>query len=106
MASVTRNALSLLLIPLLLSLPAASAREGSIAVYWGQNGLTGDEGTLADTCATGCYKYVILAFLTTFGNGQTPVLNLANHCDPASGTCTVLTSDIQSCQSMGVKVPI
>ncbi|KAF3340087.1 chitinase A [Carex littledalei] len=101
MASQTRSILSLLTIPLLLSLLAASAQAGSIAVYWGQNG---NEGTLADTCATGNYKYVMLAFLTTFGNGQTPVLNLAGHCDPSSGTCTGLTSDIQSCQSKGIKV--
>ncbi|XP_078164956.1 hevamine-A-like [Carex rostrata] len=101
MASQTRSILSLLTIPLLLSLLTASAQAGSIAVYWGQNG---NEGTLADTCATGNYAFVMLAFLTTFGNGQTPVLNLAGHCDPASGTCTGLTSDIQSCQSMGIKV--
>nr|CAD1834060.1 unnamed protein product [Ananas comosus var. bracteatus] len=61
-------------------------------------------GTLASACATGYYAYVNLAFLTTFGNGQTPVLNLAGHCDPSSGGCTGLTSDIQSCQSSGVKV--
>ncbi|KAJ4806745.1 Acidic endochitinase [Rhynchospora pubera] len=101
MASQTRTTLSVLLIPLLLSLLTASARAGSIAVYWGQNG---GEGTLADTCVTGNYQYVMLAFLTTFGNGQTPVLNLAGHCDPPSGTCTSLTSDIQSCQSRGIKV--
>uniref|UniRef100_A0A6N2MH81 Uncharacterized protein n=1 Tax=Salix viminalis TaxID=40686 RepID=A0A6N2MH81_SALVM len=35
----------------------------------------GNEGTLADTCATGNYQYVNLAFLTTFGNGQTPMIN-------------------------------
>ncbi|XP_078151330.1 hevamine-A-like [Carex rostrata] len=103
MASQTRSRsiLSLLTISILLSLLTASAQAGSIAVYWGQNG---NEGTLADTCATGNYGYVILAFLTTFGNGQTPVLNLAGHCDPSAGTCTGLTSDIQSCQSMGIKV--
>jgi hypothetical protein len=101
MASQTKSALSLLLIPLLFSL-LASARAGSIAVYWGQNI---NEGTLSDTCATGYYKYVILAFLTTFGNGQTPVLNLAGHCNPSGGTCKGLTSGIQSCQSKGIKVP-
>ncbi|XP_078152753.1 hevamine-A-like [Carex rostrata] len=102
MASQTRiSILSLLIIPLLLSLLTASAQAGSIAVYWGQNG---NERTLAETCATGNYRYVMLAFLTTFGNGQTPVLNLAGHCNPSAGTCTRLTSDIQSCQSMGMKV--
>ncbi|OAY85593.1 acidic endochitinase-like [Ananas comosus] len=92
---------SSLLFALLLSALAAVSRGGSIAVYWGQNG---NEGTLASACATGYYAYVNLAFLTTFGNGQTPVLNLAGHCDPSSGGCTGLTSDIQSCQSSGVKV--
>lgn len=90
-----------LLLPLSLLALVAGSHAGSIAVYWGQNG---NEGTLADTCNTGLYSYVILAFLTTFGNGQTPVLNLAGHCDPASGTCTGLTSDIQTCQSQGIKV--
>ncbi|KAG1367720.1 acidic endochitinase [Cocos nucifera] len=90
-----------LLLPLLLLALVAGSHAGSIAVYWGQNG---NEGTLADTCSTGLYAYVNLAFLTTFGNGQTPVLNLAGHCDPSSGTCTSLSSDIQSCQSQGVKV--
>ncbi|XP_010911007.1 hevamine-A [Elaeis guineensis] len=89
------------LLPLLLLALIAGSNAGSIAVYWGQNG---NEGTLADSCSSGLYSYVNIAFLTTFGNGQTPVLNLAGHCDPATGTCTGLTSDIQSCQSQGVMV--
>ncbi|XP_023740752.1 acidic endochitinase SE2 [Lactuca sativa] len=71
-----------------------------IATYWGQRT---DEGTLAAACATGNYQFVNIAFLTTFGNGQTPVLNLAGHCDPAS-TCSSLSSDIRACQNQGVKV--
>lgn len=74
---------------------------GNIAVYWGQNG---NEGSLADACNSGLYAYVNIAFLTTFGNGQTPVLNLAGHCDPGSGGCTGQSSDIQTCQSLGIKV--
>lgn len=74
---------------------------GNIAVYWGQNG---NEGSLADACNSGLYAYVNIAFLTTFGNGQTPVLNLAGHCDPGSGSCTGQSSDIQTCQSLGIKV--
>lgn len=101
MASKTSIACSCLLIPLLLSLLSGTAQAGSIAVYWGQNG---NEGTLSDTCATGYYQYVMLAFLSTFGNGQSPVINLAGHCDQASGTCATLTTDIQLCQSMGIKV--
>ncbi|KAE8716280.1 Acidic endochitinase [Hibiscus syriacus] len=53
---------------------------GGIAVYWGQNG---NEGTLAETCATG---------------------NLAVYCDLYSDGCTGLSSDIKSCQAKGIKV--
>ncbi|KAK5834182.1 acidic endochitinase-like [Gossypium arboreum] len=74
---------------------------GGIAIYWGQNS---DEGTLAETCATGNYDFVNLAFLPTFGNGQTPMINLAGHCDPYSNGCTNLSSDIKSCQAQGIKV--
>ncbi|KAK8647932.1 hypothetical protein V6N13_121656 [Hibiscus sabdariffa] len=69
---------------------------GDIAIYWGQNG---NEGTLAETCATGNYNFVNLAFLPTFGNGQTPRINLAGHCDPYGNGCTDLSSDIKSCQA-------
>lgn len=89
--------LALLLVAGMIGITSA----GNIAVYWGQNG---GEGSLADACNSGNYVYVMLSFLTTFGNGQTPVLNLAGHCDPSSGGCTGLTSDIQTCQSQGIKV--
>ncbi|KAA3454295.1 acidic endochitinase-like [Gossypium australe] len=78
-----------------------SIDAGGIAIYWGQNS---DEGTLAETCATGNYDFVNLAFLPTFGNGQTPMINLAGHCDPYSNGCTNLSSDIKSCQAQGIKV--
>ncbi|KAF6162114.1 hypothetical protein GIB67_008243 [Kingdonia uniflora] len=77
------------------------SNAGGIAIYWGQNG---NEGTLAETCATGNYAFVNLAFLSTFGNGQTPMINLAGHCDPYSNGCTGLSDDINACQSQGVKV--
>jgi chitinase len=93
--------LSLILIPLLLCFLIASAQAGSIAVYWGQDGR---EGTLKAACDTGYYKYIILAFLTTFGSGRTPVLNLAGHCNPSAGTCKGLTTDIKYCQGKGIKV--
>lgn len=80
---------------------AVGSSAGGIAIYWGQNG---NEGTLAETCATGNYKFVILAFLPVFGNGQTPQLNLAGHCDPSTNGCTGLSSDIKSCQAKGIKV--
>lgn len=85
---------------LLLALPNIS-NAGKIAIYWGQNG---NEGTLAEACATGNYDYVVIAFLPTFGDGQTPMINLAGHCDPYSNGCTNLTSDIKSCQAKGIKV--
>ncbi|KAB2595657.1 hypothetical protein D8674_031107 [Pyrus ussuriensis x Pyrus communis] len=77
------------------------AEAASIAIYWGQNG---NEGTLEETCATGNYEYVTLAFLPTLGNGQTPMINLAGHCDPYTNRCTGLSSDIKSCQVKGLKV--
>ncbi|KAK8570428.1 hypothetical protein V6N13_003108 [Hibiscus sabdariffa] len=80
---------------------ATGSNGGGISIYWGQNG---NEGTLAETCATGKYEYVNIAFLATFGNGQTPMINLAGHCDPYSNGCTGLSSDIKSCQAKGVKL--
>ncbi|KAF8380134.1 hypothetical protein HHK36_027616 [Tetracentron sinense] len=74
---------------------------GGIAIYWGQNG---NEGTLTETCATGNYDFVNIAFLPTFGNGQTPMINLAGHCDPYTNGCTGLSDEIQACQSQGIKV--
>ncbi|CAN1157275.1 Acidic endochitinase SE2 [Linum perenne] len=80
----------------------ALSEAGQISVYWGQNG---NEGTLAATCATGNYDFVNIAFLSTFGSGRTPALNLASHCDPYTpGGCRNLSSDIEFCQKRGVKV--
>uniref|UniRef100_J3L625 chitinase n=1 Tax=Oryza brachyantha TaxID=4533 RepID=J3L625_ORYBR len=95
------SAMPLLIMVVALAELAAGARTGGIAIYWGQNG---NEGTLAQTCATGNYKFVNVAFLPVFGKGQTPVLNLAGHCDPASNGCTGVGADIKSCQSLGIKV--
>ncbi|XP_059302809.1 acidic endochitinase-like [Lycium ferocissimum] len=78
-----------------------SCDAGGISIYWGQNA---NEGTLSETCATGNYEIVNIAFLATFGNGQQPTINLAGHCDPSLGECTKLSSDIKSCQSKGIKV--
>ncbi|KAF5451675.1 hypothetical protein F2P56_026765 [Juglans regia] len=80
---------------------ALSTDAGGIAIYWGQNG---NEGTLNQTCATGNYAYVNIAFLPTFGDGQKPVINLAGHCDPNSNGCSKLSSEIKSCQAKGIKV--
>ncbi|KAI3444474.1 hypothetical protein Pfo_001139 [Paulownia fortunei] len=88
-------------LPLVMLMLVVGSEAGGISIYWGQNG---NEGTLADTCATGNYEYVILAFLASFGNGQKPMLNLAGHCDPYSDGCTGLSSEIKSCQAKGIKV--
>ncbi|KAL3686098.1 hypothetical protein R1sor_004120 [Riccia sorocarpa] len=74
---------------------------GSLASYWGQNG---NEGSLADVCSSRSYDILMISFLNVFGNGQTPALNLAGHCDPSSGGCQGLASDVQSCQTSGKKV--
>ncbi|KAF5178477.1 Acidic endochitinase, partial [Thalictrum thalictroides] len=94
------RAASSLLFTLMFAL-ILSTHGGGIAIYWGQNG---NEGTLAETCNTGDYDFVNLAFLATFGNGQTPMINLAGHCDPYSNGCTSLSDDIKTCQSKGIKV--
>ncbi|KAL7591280.1 hypothetical protein Lser_V15G31846 [Lactuca serriola] len=96
-SNISMAFLSLMLTLLLVR----SSNAGGISIYWGQNG---NEGTLADTCSTGNYEYVNVAFLSSFGKGRTPVLNLAGHCDPSSNGCTKLSSDIKSCQAKGVKI--
>ncbi|KAF3944715.1 hypothetical protein CMV_028836 [Castanea mollissima] len=91
-------------IPFLLSVVlilVVGANACGIAIYWGQNG---NESSLAETCATGKYAFVNIAFLPTFGNGQNPQINLAGHCDPTTNGCTRFSSEIQSCQSRGIKV--
>ncbi|TXG71094.1 hypothetical protein EZV62_006029 [Acer yangbiense] len=86
---------------LVFSLVVVAAHGGGIAIYWGQNG---NEGTLTETCATGKYTHVNIAFLNKFGGGQTPELNLAGHCNPATGACRVVSAAVESCQSRGIKV--
>ncbi|XP_022764342.1 hevamine-A-like [Durio zibethinus] len=86
---------------LFLAIIFETSHAGGIAIYWGQNG---NEGTLTATCATGRYTYVNIAFLYKFGNGQSPEINLAGHCNPASNGCTGVSNDIRSCQSQGIKV--
>ncbi|XP_024924881.3 acidic endochitinase-like [Ziziphus jujuba] len=100
MANKTQYSSALLLFLIVISAFRSSQAAG-IAIYWGQ--FT-NEGTLAETCNTGNYQFVNIAFLTTFGNGQTPVLNLAGHCDPGAGTCKSLSADIKACQAKRIKV--
>ena len=97
----TRSSLLQLLVVAVAAAQFLGSEAGGISIYWGQNG---GEGTLAATFATGNYKFVNVAFLYTFGKGQTPLLNLAGHCDPASDGCTGVGADVRSCQRLGVKV--
>ncbi|CAN0909213.1 Acidic endochitinase [Linum grandiflorum] len=98
--SASSAAISVLCLLFMLTM-LKSSEAGSIAIYWGQNG---NEASLGETCATKDYRFVIIAFLPTFGNSQTPTINLAGHCNPTSGGCQRLSSEIQSCQEKGVKV--
>ncbi|XP_020210625.1 hevamine-A [Cajanus cajan] len=98
----TSHHASHLLLPLLFfSTLVSTSHGGGIAIYWGQNG---NEGTLAEACATGKYTHVNIAFLNTFGNSQTPQMNLAGHCNPATNSCTKFSPEIKDCQSKGIKV--
>ncbi|QCE08956.1 chitinase [Vigna unguiculata] len=89
-------------LPSLLFLFLLHPSEGEdISIYWGQNAK---EGNLTETCATGKYSYVKIAFLSTFGKGQTPQLNLGGHCDASSNGCTEMGREIRNCQEQGIKV--
>ncbi|XP_027366255.1 acidic endochitinase [Abrus precatorius] len=95
------HVLPLVLLPLLFLTLVRTSHAGGIAIYWGQNG---NEGTLSEACATGKYTHVNIAFLIKFGNGQTPEMNLAGHCNPSTNSCTKFSADIKYCQSKGIKV--
>ncbi|KEH19750.1 putative chitinase [Medicago truncatula] len=93
---------SILTLSLVMLGLANCSNAGKIVIYWGQNG---NEGSLAETCATRNYEYVIIAFLPTFIPTQNPMINLAGHCNPQSANgCMALSSDIKFCQSKGIKV--
>ncbi|XP_009757784.1 cysteine-rich receptor-like protein kinase 10 isoform X1 [Nicotiana sylvestris] len=97
LSKMTKHQFLLSVLFLALQTPIASA----IAIYWGQNG---NEATLNETCASGRYSYVNLAFLNKFGNGQTPEINLAGHCNPAGDGCAAVGPELKLCQNLGVKV--
>lgn len=100
MGSKLIQTLLLSLLALFLSLVSTiSDGAGLLVVYWGQNG---NEGRLTDTCATGRYNIVNIAFLSTFGSGRTPQINLAGHC-PNNG-CQMVGTGIRNCQNRGIKV--
>ncbi|XP_027359005.1 basic endochitinase-like [Abrus precatorius] len=77
------------------------SNAGSLVVYWGQNSR---EGKLTETCNTGLFHIVNIAFLSTFGNGQQPQINLAGHCSPESNGCQRVGIGIKKCQRRGIKV--
>ncbi|KAL6311613.1 hypothetical protein AAG906_027348 [Vitis piasezkii] len=64
-----RSLLSLALLSFFFLALISNTNAGTITVYWGQNG---NEGSLADTCSSGYYGIVNIAFLVVFGNNQTP----------------------------------
>lgn len=99
MGSKNSQILVCLVLGLLALVPMSDA--GLLVVYWGQNK---GEGTLTDTCATGRYNIVNVAFLSTFGKGQRPQINLAGHCSPASNGCRSVSTGIKNCQNRGIKV--
>lgn len=93
-----------LLLLLCFSLIAVSTIRGlQIGVYWGQGR---SEGSLIDTCATGNYHIVNIAFLNSFHTARNGPLNLVGHCDPTTGDCTKLSQEIKSCQALGIKVSL
>ncbi|KAI4348035.1 hypothetical protein L6164_008797 [Bauhinia variegata] len=93
--------LSLLAFSFILEPSLGAVDEPGIAVYWGQDGR---EDNLQQTCDSGNFKYVILAFLTVFGCGRTPNWNFAGHCTEPWTPCSSLAPGIQYCQSKNIKV--
>ncbi|GAU32319.1 hypothetical protein TSUD_43610 [Trifolium subterraneum] len=88
---MAKNSHTLSLFLLFLTLVGTS-HAGGIAIYWGQSS---DEGTLYEACATRRYTHINIAFLYRFGNGRTPQLNLAGHCNPSTNSCTRIGKDIK-----------
>lgn len=91
----------LLLVFFLVAALLTASNGGGIAIYWGQNG---NEMSLRQTCDRNNFEYVIIAFIPEFGQGVTPVLNLAGHCNPISGTCAKFSEEIKYCQQRQIKV--
>lgn len=83
------------------------ASGGQNVVYWGQND---SERSLGSYCASGeGIDVIVLAFLSTFGNGNTPSGNFGNECSldsSGNGSCNTLKKDIDICKGKGIKVLI
>ncbi|PON97274.1 Endo-beta-N-acetylglucosaminidase [Trema orientale] len=80
-----------------------SCDAGGVAIYWGQTEI---EGTLEETCSSGNYDIVNIAFLPVFGNGRDPMMSLGGHCDTQLDAWDSLSSEIISCQEEGIKVTL
>ncbi|KAK8683821.1 hypothetical protein V6N13_039867 [Hibiscus sabdariffa] len=50
------------------------------------------------------YAYVNIAFVNQFNNGSIMGINLADHCNPASNDCAFFSSQIKSCQRLGISI--
>ena len=83
------------------------ASSGLNVVYWGQDD---SEKSLGSYCAANQgIDIIVLAFLSTFGNGHTPSGSFGNECSINStgqGSCGTLATDINTCKSNGKKVLI
>ena len=83
------------------------ASSGLNVVYWGQDD---SEKSLGSYCAANQgIDIIVLAFLSTLGNGHTPSGNFGNECSVNSagqGSCGTLATDINTCKSNGKKVLI
>ncbi|KAI4356991.1 hypothetical protein L6164_000969 [Bauhinia variegata] len=81
----------------------ADCTPRGISVYWGQSSDS-EEGTLEETCKSGNYSIVMIQYLTVYASGRDPTFNLAGHCGSQDKPCTILESQIQTCQSLNIKV--
>uniref|UniRef100_A0A0D9WEC2 GH18 domain-containing protein n=1 Tax=Leersia perrieri TaxID=77586 RepID=A0A0D9WEC2_9ORYZ len=77
--------------------PATAQSTGDTVVFWGRN-TEQNEGSLKEACDTGLYTTVIISFLSAFGRGGTPKLDISGHPVSAVG------ADIKHCQSKGILV--
>jgi chitinase len=81
--------------------------SGQNVVYWGQDD---SEKSLGLYCAANQgIDIIVLAFLSTVGNGHTPSGNFGNECSinaAGQGSCGTLATDINTCKNNGKKVLI